>query len=122
MLYAVCGSHIPLQHFFFLHPLYYPRTTLALPPSINSNSDPGSDSRPSSPLPTTARDFIFIARRSQHFLLSLTDVEMYVPTHAARRSQQLILLLFCVFAKKVKSHHGGNRTQGQTIVVFDGNH
>ena len=36
--------------FFFLHPIYYPCTTLlALPPS--SNLDPGSHSGPSSPLP-----------------------------------------------------------------------
>ena len=40
-----------------LHPIYYPRTTLALPPS--SNSDPGSHSGPSSPVPTTVRAFIF---------------------------------------------------------------
>ena len=50
---------------FFPHPIYYPRTTLALPPS--SNSDPGSHSGPSSPIPTTLRAFIFIARRIQHF-------------------------------------------------------
>ena len=40
-----------------------PRTTLALPPS--SNSDPGSHSGPSSSLPTSARAFIFTARRIQ---------------------------------------------------------
>ena len=51
----------------------YPRTILALPPS--SNSDPGSHSGPSSPLPTTVHAFIFIARRSQHFLPSSTRVE-----------------------------------------------
>ena len=69
---------IYLCNIFFLHPIYYPRTNLALPPS--SNSDPGSHSRPSSSLPTSARAFIFIARRSQHFLPSSTRVELYLPT------------------------------------------
>ena len=37
---VLCGSnYISLQHFFFVNPIYYPRTTLAVPPS--SNSDPG---------------------------------------------------------------------------------
>ena len=58
--------------------MHYPRTTLALPPS--SNSDPGSHSGPSFPLPTTVRAFIFIARRIQHFLPSSTRVELYLPT------------------------------------------
>ena len=61
-----------------LHPIYYPRTTLALPPT--SNSDPGSHSGRSSSLPTSARAFIFIARRIQHFLPSSTRVELYLPT------------------------------------------
>ena len=34
--------------YVFVRPIYYPRTTLALPPS--SKSDPGSHSGPSSPL------------------------------------------------------------------------
>ena len=65
-------------HFFFLHPVYFPRTTLALPPS--STSDPGSQSGPSSPLPTTVRAFVFIARRIQLFLPSSTRVELCLPT------------------------------------------
>ena len=64
---AVCGSNniqSTFATFFFLHLMYYPRTTLALPPS--SNSDPGSHSGPFSSLPTSARAIIFlviIARR-----------------------------------------------------------
>ena len=67
--------------FFSLHPIYYPGTTLALPPS--SNSDLGSYSRPFSPVPTTVRAFIFIifmARRTQYFYPSTTRVELCVPT------------------------------------------
>ena len=64
---------IQLLFILFLHPSYYPRTTLALPPS--SNSDPGSHSGPSWPLPTTARAFIFIVRRTQHFNPSSIHVE-----------------------------------------------
>ena len=51
--------------FFFFHPIYYPRTTLALPPS--SNSDPGSHSGPSSPLPTKVRAFIFYREKNSAF-------------------------------------------------------
>ena len=107
-------------HFiFFLHPIYYPRTSLALLPS--SSSDPGSHSGPCCPLPATVRDFSFIARRIQHFS-SLVDWRRIVPTRAARRSQQLTLS-FCIFANTVKPHHdGGNRTLGRTLVVFEGDH
>ena len=45
--------------------MYYPRNTLALPPS--SSSDPGSHSGPSSPLPTTVRAFISIAKKISIF-------------------------------------------------------
>ena len=51
--------------------------TLALPPS--SNSDPGSHSGASSPIPTTMRAFIFIARR---LMLSARRLawKLYLPT------------------------------------------
>ena len=65
-----------LTHVF--HPIYYPRTTLALPP--RSNSDPGSGSGLFSPLPTTVRTLIFIARIILHFLPSSARVELYLPT------------------------------------------
>ena len=48
-----------LISFLPLDPIHYPRITLALPPSISSDS--GSRSGPASPLPTTVRAFIFIA-------------------------------------------------------------
>ena len=95
-------------------------TTFALPPS--SNSDPGSDSGPSSPLPTTVRAFILIARRIPCFLPSSTRLELYLHTLLGALSSYP--LLYCFFANKIKSYHGGNRTQGPTIsiVVFEGNH
>ena len=61
------GAVIHTEYFFFpsSHILFSnlraTRTTLALPPS--SNSDPRSQSGLSSPLPTTIRAFTFIARR-----------------------------------------------------------
>ena len=77
-------DHIQMKFTFFLlscypifYPIYYPRGTLALPPS--SNSDPGSHSGPSFPLPTTVRAFIFIAKIIQRFLSSSTRVEFCVP-------------------------------------------
>ena len=83
--------------FSFLHPIYFPRTTLALPPS--SSSDPGSHSGPSSPLPTTVRAFrFFIARTIQYFLPPSTRVELcvryvVVRTHARPRAQPGLLLV-----------------------------
>ena len=55
---------------YILHPKFYPRTTLVLPRS--SNSDPGSHSGPFPPLRTTVCAFVFIARRILHFS-SLVD-------------------------------------------------
>ena len=75
-------------------------TTLFFPTFSSSHSTPshyshqirdlGSHSGPSSPRPTTVRAFILIARRTQH-CLSLNGSRRTVPTHAARRSQQLII-------------------------------
>ena len=60
--FALC----PLPFFFFFfHPIYYPRTTLALPPT--SDADPGSHSGPSFPLSTTVRVFFFISREQFSF-------------------------------------------------------
>ena len=62
--------HICFLFFFVFHPIYYPRTALALPPS--SNSDPGSHSGPSSLLPPAVRNFIF-HREKCSFFSSLGD-------------------------------------------------
>ena len=62
--------------------------------------------------------FVFIARRILHFLPSSTRVELCVRTLLRRRSQQLIFFLCCC---KNKDRDGG-RTQGPTLVVFEGNH
>ena len=91
MISPTCETfHVPPENIFMkvyifpFHPIYYPHTTLALHPS--SNSDPGSHSGPSSPLPTTVHAFIFIGRRIQHFLPSSTRVEFYLPT---------LIFIFC---------------------------
>ena len=80
---------------FFLHPIYYHRTTLALPPSNNSN--PRSHSGPSSPLPTMVRAFILIAKICQHFLCSSTRVELCSPTLLGTLGSRSF---FCVFTDK----------------------
>ena len=83
--------------FFFLHPAC-PRTTLALVPS--SNSEPGSHSGPPPPPPHYGTCLYFNCVKNSAFS-SLVDSRRIVPrTHAARRSQQLILLLF--FGNKFK--------------------
>ena len=83
--------------FYFFHPIYYVRTTLALP--SGSNSDLGSHSGPSFPLPTTVHDF-FYSGRNQQLVSCLVVSRRIVRTHAARLSQPLIL--FCIFANIFK--------------------
>ena len=115
-------DHTELNFCFCLYIpfIYDPRSTLALPPS--GNSDMGSHSGSSFLLPTTVHAFIFYRGKNSKFP-SLVDSRRIVRTHAARRSQQLILLFPCLFANKIKCHHGGNRTQEPTLgVVFEGNH
>ena len=85
--------------YIYFHPSDYPGITLALPAS--SNSDPGSHSGPFSPLPTSAiRAFFFIAGRVQHFLPSLTLVELCtlnshltIYTHSHRLTNITLLTL-----------------------------
>ena len=88
---------VPFQYYFLYPIIYHPRTTLALLTSKNSN--PGSHSGPSSSLPTSVRAFIFIARRSQHFLPSSTRVELYVPTRLGALSS-LLLSIFAFLQTK----------------------
>ena len=75
--------------FFILPGMWFPRTTLALPPS--SDLDPRPHSGPSSPpLRTVRAFFIFIPRKNPQFLPSRRLASNFVPTHAAGWSQQLI--------------------------------
>ena len=66
------------MYIIFLHPMHYPRTTLALP--LSSSSDPGSHGGPSSPLPTTVRAFIFYREKISALSSLATRVEVYIPT------------------------------------------
>ena len=117
------GSCCPSFFFFLFHRIYYPRTTLALPPS--SNSDPGSHSGPSPPpshqlLSTTVRAFILYREKNSAFS-SLVDSRRIVRTHAARRSQQVTLFfsLFLHFCRQVRNlTTGRNRTRGPTLQVL----
>ena len=102
-----CGTWYDV--FFFHHPIYYPCTALALPPS--SNSDPGSHSGPSSPLPNTVRTFIFVARKSA--FSSLVHLRRITPTHAARRSQQFVLF-FTFLQIYSKPHHERQESNSRT--------
>ena len=94
--------------FFFLHPIYYPRTTLALPPS--SNSDPELHSGPSSPLPTAARSFIFIARRVERFLPSSTRVELCSKNNS-NSSNSNVTRMTTLFFFPVHAAWGGGKTR-----------
>ena len=74
----------------------------------------------SPPLPTTVRVLHF-CREKISALSSLVDSRRYVLTHA-RRSQQLILCVFCFLQMNSKSPHGVFRTHGPTLVAFEGFH
>ena len=67
--------------FCLLHPIYYPRTTLSPSLPVSSNSDPGSHSGTSSPLPTTVRAFIYRDKNSARvfFLSSIASNCTYYP-------------------------------------------
>ena len=79
---------------FFLHPIHYPRITLALPPSVlrSSNSDPG-------PLLLPPRDgtCLLSHRVNNSAFTFLVNPRRIVPTHAARRSQQQLILFMLHF-------------------------
>ena len=99
--------------FYLPPPIYYLRLFFffSIPPS--RNSDPGSHRRlffP--PLHYGSCLVIFVARIFQLFLPSSTPRRI-VLTHA-RRSQQLMLLFFLQINSK--SHHGGIRTHGPTLL------
>ena len=105
------------QHFFFL-PFFFPILFIyvrsCLSPPSSRNADPGSHSRLFSPLPTTVRALHFYREKSSA-LSSLVDSRRIVLTHA-RRSKQLILSYFCKI-ENAKSHHGGIRTPGSTLLI-----
>ena len=99
-------------------PIYFPRTTLALPPS--GNSDPGLHNGPSSSLPTSARAFIIIARR-QHFLPSSTRVELYQPTLLGALSSWSPLFFFAFLQMKSNLIMVGIELKDkQTLAVLEG--
>ena len=75
---------------YFFRPIYYPRTTLALP--LTSNSDLGSHSGSSSPR-LHYGTFLHFYRENNSAFSSLVDSRRIVRTHAARRSQHSILFL-----------------------------
>ncbi|CAN0506122.1 unnamed protein product, partial [Laminaria digitata] len=79
--------------FFFLHPIYYPCLTLPLPPLRSGVSHGGRFS----PLPTTVRAFIFIARRVQHFLPSSTRVELCYTARSRQLSMYVRTGHMCPF-------------------------
>ena len=109
---TTADSAVTLQHFFFFHPIYYPRTTLALPPS--SNSDPGSHSGPSSSLPTSACAFISRGESSIFFPRRLASNCTYPRCLAL----SAVIPFFFAFLqiRSNKSHRGGCRSQGQPNV------
>ena len=83
----------------------------------------GHISGSSPPLPTTVRALHFY-RENISALSSLVDSCRIMPTHGRRSRQRLILFLFLQINSK--SHHGGIRTSGPTllmvlIVTFEGN-
>ena len=114
--------HIYIHLFILLHPFYYPRTTLALSPVVTQIrghiADPPLPSPPGIITPSFYR-----SRRVEHFVPSSTRVELYQPMLLLGDLSSWSFFFFSlIFANKFKSHHGGNGTQGPTLVVFEGNH
>ena len=112
------GNTIIILLFFFLLffpcPICHPRaTTLALPPS--SNSDPGSHSGPSFPLSPTVR--ASISSREELLISFLVDSRRIVPTHVSNLFHSAVdpFSIFAFLQIMSKSHRGGNRTQGPTL-------
>ena len=120
--------HCPIRHlsrdffYFFPHPNFYPRITLALPPSLPpcSSSDPGSHSGPLLPPPHYGTCLHFYREKNSAFS-SLVDSRgrLCLPTLLGVLS---VDLFFAFLQINSKSHHGGNRTQGPMLVAFEGNH
>ena len=76
------------------------------------------------PPPSPPRPHVpsLLSREKKSASSSLADSRRTVPTHAARRSQQLILFLFFL---QINYNRSGNRTQKLTLllaIVFEGNH
>ena len=104
--------------YIFCYPVYYLRpSNCPLTPTVVVTQIRGHIAG-SSPLPTTVRALHFY-REKISALSSLVDSRRIVLAHA-RRSQQLTLFTF--FKINSKSHHGGIRTHGPTLVVFEGYH
>ena len=102
---------------FFFHPIYYLRPSVSLSLLVVTQIR-GHIAGSSPPLPTTVRALHFY-REKISALSSLVDSRRIVLTHA-RRSQQLIFLFYLQIESK--SHHGGIRTHGPTLVAFEGYH
>ena len=110
---AVCGSNnIPLQHFFFPIPLIILAPLSRSLPVVTQIRGHIAGPPPPSPLRHVPS---FLSREEFSIFFPRVDSRRIVPTYAARRSQQLNPFFFHS-ANKVKSHHGGNRTQEQTNV------
>ena len=118
MFYTPYWLLITIYIFYFSIPKTIFALLFSLPTSRNSGQ--GSYSRPFSPLPTTVRALHFYSEKTSA-LSSLVGSCRIAPTRAARRSQQLSFLFSQINSK---SHHGGIRTPGATLLIaaFEGNH
>ena len=125
-------THFLFSSFFFLYPIYYPRTASRPPsqlPVVAQIRGRIAGPPPPSPLryvPSflSREEFsIFFPRRLASNCTSYNSYtcrqNRVVPTHAARCSQSVDPFYFFF---QVKSHHGGDRTQGPTLAAFEGNH
>ena len=110
-----------LLHFFFSFPSHLLSSPFffSLPP--RRKSDPGSHSKAGSspPLPTTVR-----ALRSYREKVSAAFFPRRLSSNCAypRYALSAVHPSFFVFGINSKSHHGGIRTHGPTLVAFEGYH
>ena len=104
----------------FLHPTFISLALLVLRslPTAPQTRDHVANPPPPSPLLYACLPFY---GENNSTFSSLVDSRQIVPTHTLLSAQRSFFSF--IFANKVKSHHGGNRTQGpMLVVVFEGNH
>ena len=111
--------YIPLQHYFFFIPFIIPAPLSRSLPVVTQIRGHKAGPPPPSPLLHVPS---FFHREENPASSSLVDSRRIFPTHAARRSQQLIPFYFRIFANIWSNLIvvGVELRDNQTLVVFEG--
>ena len=119
-VYEAHSSRESSSSVFLLIPIYYIRSFYASFSLPRRNSGPPSQIAGSSPppLPATVRVFVFIARRIQNFLASLTRVELCLPSSNIAHTHHWNLYVPPFRSQHVKSTPSPRRTLYDTSRVI----